>query len=263
MGKPFFILLCLLAGIYTVRAQNINDSVRVLFIGNSYTHFNKLPDDIQKIAATQKIILLYQACVRGGYSFKKHLQKQEEIEIIKEGKWDFVILQEHSEAPAKPTEVVAQETYPYARALDSLVHVYNPKAHVIFYMTWAHKDGCLSPIADYPLIDTYTGMQERLKTSYLEMAYQNNAWCAPVGMVWQQVRRERPDYVLYWQDRTHPSPLGTYLAANVIFSTMFQKPYQTSYLKNLQTEQAEYIQQIAQKMVLNNLRLLNINRHDK
>lgn len=195
MGKPFFILLCLLAGIYTVRAQNINDSVRVLFIGNSYTHFNKLPDDIQKIAATQKIILLYQACVRGGYSFKKHLQKQEEIEIIKEGKWDFVILQEHSEAPAKPTEVVAQETYPYARALDSLVHVYNPKAHVIFYMTWAHKDGCLSPIADYPLIDTYTGMQERLKTSYLEMAYQNNAWCAPVGMVWQQVRRERPDYV--------------------------------------------------------------------
>ena len=61
-------------------------------------------------------------------------------------------------------------------------------------MTWAHKDGCLSPIADYPLIDTYTGMQERLKTSYLEMAYQNNAWCAPVGMVWQQVRRERPDY---------------------------------------------------------------------
>lgn len=59
MGKPFFILLCLLAGIYTVRAQNINDSVRVLFIGNSYTHFNKLPDDIQKIAATQKIILYY------------------------------------------------------------------------------------------------------------------------------------------------------------------------------------------------------------
>lgn len=76
MGKPFFILLCLLAGIYTVRAQNINDSVCVLFIGNSYTHFNKLPDDIQKIAATQKIILLYQACVRGGYSFKKHLQNK-------------------------------------------------------------------------------------------------------------------------------------------------------------------------------------------
>lgn len=98
MGKLFFILLCIVINICTVKAQNINDSIRVLFIGNSYTHFNKLPDDIQKIAATQKIKLSYQACIRGGYSFKKHLQKQEEIEIIKKGRWDFVILQEHSEA---------------------------------------------------------------------------------------------------------------------------------------------------------------------
>lgn len=258
MRKYLLILLYLFISAGTIGAQNMNDSIRVLFIGNSYTHFNNLPEDIQKIAATQKIKLSYQACVRGGYSFKKHLQKKEEIEIIKKGEWDYVILQEHSEAPAKPTSVVATETYPCARTLDSLVHTYNPEAHVIFYMTWGHKDGCLSPIPDYPIIDTYTGMQERLKTSYLEMAYQNNAWCAPVGMVWQQVRKERPDYVLYSQDRTHPSPLGTYLAANVIFSTMYQKPYQTSYVKGLQAEQAEYIQQIAQKTVLDNLRLLNI-----
>lgn len=71
MGKLFFILLCIVINICTVKAQNINDSIRVLFIGNSYTHFNKLPDDIQKIAATQKIKLSYQACIRGGYSFKK------------------------------------------------------------------------------------------------------------------------------------------------------------------------------------------------
>ena len=42
MGKPFFILLCLLAGIYTVRAQNINDSVRVLFIDNKQTDILKM-----------------------------------------------------------------------------------------------------------------------------------------------------------------------------------------------------------------------------
>ena len=36
-------------------------------------------------------------------------------------------------------------------------------------------------------------MQERLITSYLEMAYDNDAWCAPVGMAWRRVRAERPD----------------------------------------------------------------------
>lgn len=251
-------LLYVLVCAFAVEARDANDSIRVLFIGNSYTHFNDLPGDVQRIAATQKMKLAFQACFKGGYSFKKHLQQKDEIDIIKKGGWDFVILQEHSEAPAKPTSVVAAETYRDARTLDSLIHVYTPEARVIFYMTWGHKDGCLTPISGYPIIDTYVGMQERLKISYLEMTYQNNAWCAPVGMAWQQVRAERPDYVLYWQDRTHPSPLGTYLAANVIFSAMFQKPYQTSYLKELQPGQAEYIQQVSQKMVLNNLKLLNM-----
>ena len=92
-------------------------------------------------------------------------------------------------------------------------------------------------------------MQERLITSYLEMAYDNDAWCAPVGMAWRRVRAERPDYVLYAQDCFHPGPLGSYLAANVIFCTL-----------DFPAEQAEYIQRVAQQTVLENLTLLNIKR---
>ena len=43
------------------------------------------------------------------------------------------------------------------------------------------------------------------------MAYDNGAWCAPVGIAWRRVRAERPDYVLYAQDCFHPGPLGSYL----------------------------------------------------
>ena len=258
MKKLFTALLFLCVCISPALAKNANDSIRVLFIGNSYTYFNNLPNDVQKIAESQRLKLSYRASLKGGFSFERHLKDKETIAKIKEGNWDYVILQEQSEAPAKPTHMVAEDTYLYAHTLDSLVHAYSPKAHVVFYMTWGHKYGCQTPVPNYPLIDSYTGMQERLKTSYLEMTYANGAWCAPVGMAWQQVRRERPDYVLYTQDSTHPSPLGTYLAANVIFSAIHQKPYQTAYTKGLQAEQAEYIQQTAQNMVLNNLRLLNI-----
>ncbi len=103
-----------------------------------------------------------------------------------------------------PTRQVAREVYPAARTLDSLVHVASPDARVIFYMTWGHKNGNRFPIPEYPPANSYGTMQERLITSYLEMAYDNDAWCAPVGMAWRRVRAERPDYVLYAQDCFHP-----------------------------------------------------------
>lgn len=239
-----------------------SDSVRILFIGNSYTYYHDLPRSVQEIAShvalDYRMKLAYKALTPGGCTFRKHLQNQETLENLKAGGWDYVVLQEQSAAPARPTTKVVQETYPYARQLDSLIHVYNPQAKVIFYMTWGHKDGCQEKMNDYPLIDTYTGMQERLITSYLEMTYQNDAWCAPVGMAWQRVRQERPYCTLYWPDGSHPSVMGSYLAANVIFATLFQKPYQTTYMKGLDAELAEYLQQVAQQTVLGNKRLLNL-----
>jgi hypothetical protein len=97
-------------------------------------------------------------------------------------------------------------------------------------------------------------------TSYLEMAYDNNAWCAPVGMAWQKVRTERPNLQLYMADRSHPSLAGSYLAANVIYTTIIQSGYQSQFNSTLDPELAEYLQQMAQRTVLDNLTLINIKR---
>lgn len=234
------------------------DSVRVLFIGNSYTYYNDMPEIVKAIALTQEINIAYTAIAPGGARFVQHLKNKAVLQAIRKGNWDFVILQEQSSAPAFPSKQVVQNVYPAAGSLNSLVHTHNKEAKVIFYMTWGHQDGMQGAPADYPLVETYEGMQERLKISYLEMAYQHKAWCAPVGMAWQCVRKERPDYILYTSDGSHPSPLGSYLAANVIFTTIYQQPYQTAFVNGLPQEQAEYIQQIAQKTVFQNLKLLNI-----
>lgn len=66
--------------------------------------------------------------------------------------------------------------------------------------------------------------------------------------------------------RLHPLPArllpsrgsGSYLAANVIFTTILQRPYQTAFTAELPAEQAEYLQRTAQRTVLDNLVLLNI-----
>lgn len=66
------------------------------------------------------------------------------------------------------------------------------------------------------------------------------------------------DCILYRPDCYHPAVPGSYLAANVIFTTILQRPYQTAFTAELPAEQAEYLQRTAQRTVLDNLVLLNI-----
>lgn len=264
MKRIHCLLIVLICAFSMTYAQEKNDSTRVLFIGNSYTYYHDMPQIVQNIAAniaqSQRMKIAFKMCTPGGWSLKKHSESKDDIAAINEGHWDYVVLQEQSAAPAKPTKIVAEETYPYVRTLCKLIRSANPKAKIIFYMTWGHKDGCQEPMKNYPLINTYQGMQQRLITSYLEMAYDNDAWCAPVGLVWKRIRSERPYCTLYWPDGSHPSDAGSYLAANVIFATIFQKTYQSTYMKGIDPELAEYIQQLAQQTVLENRLLLNLDK---
>ena len=227
------------------------DSLRVLWVGNSFTYYNDLPATVREIAASQGVKLSCARILKGGERFSGHLKNRALLDTLARGGWDYVILQEQSSSPAMPTGEVAREVYPFARTLDSLVHAGSPRAQVIFYMTWGHRNGCRRPVADYPPINSYELMQARLVTSYLEMTYDNDAWCA-------QVRAEHPDWDLYQPDNYHPSPTGSYLAANVIFTTIFRKPYLTEVRAGLPAEQAGYLQHLAQRTVLDNLVLLNI-----
>ncbi|MDE6081808.1 MAG: SGNH/GDSL hydrolase family protein, partial [Muribaculaceae bacterium] len=64
--------------------------------------------------------------------------------------------------------------------------------------------------------------------------------------------------ILYNADTFHPALAGTYLNAVTIFTTMFPRHFQTDYTAGLSPADAEYLQQVGQNVVLDNLRLLNI-----
>lgn len=247
------LLLLPLAG-----AAQERDSLRVLWVGNSFTYYNDLPATVREIAASQGVKLSCARFLKGGERFSGHLKNRALLDTLARGGWDYVVLQEQSSAPAMSTREVAREVYPLARRLDSLVHAGSPAARVIFYMTWGHRGGNRRPVPEYPPANRYEGMQERLITSYLEMAYDNDAWCAPVGMAWRRVRSERPDLELYRPDDFHPSPAGSYLAANVLFTTIYRRPYRTAVTAGLPADVAEYLQQTALRTVLDDLELLNI-----
>lgn len=255
--KPATAALMLLLA-FAIHAANPSDSIRVLWIGNSYTYFNDLPSMVRSIAETQGKPMSYTEVLKGGERLKGHLDNPRLTKLLKKGGWDFVVIQENSSLPAYDTDFVRRETYPYAHTIDSLAHAGSPDVKVVLYMTWGHKHGNIRPREGYPLCDSFEGMQERLKTSYLEMAYMNDARCAPAGMAWSEVRRERPDIILYCQDLFHPAVAGTYLNAVTIYTTMFPRHFQTDFTAGLPAGDAEFLQQTGQDTVLDNLRLLNI-----
>ena len=90
-------------------ARTQQDSLRVLWVGNSFTYFNDLPAMVQQIASTQKMKISCTRFLKGGERFSGHLQNKKLLQALADGGWDYVVLQEQSSAPAMPTGQVARE----------------------------------------------------------------------------------------------------------------------------------------------------------
>ncbi len=196
---------------------------KILFIGNSYTAVNDLPNTLKGLALSLGDTLEVDSNTPGGMTFNAHSTDATTLAKIALGGWDYVVLQAQSQEPSFDPVQVATDTYPYAKKLDSLVHVSNPCAETIFYMTWGRKNGDASNCAAYPPICTYAGMQQRLRESYLEMSLNNNATCSPAGVAWKNVRDTYPLIELYNPDESHPSLNGTYLIACTFYATIYHK----------------------------------------
>ncbi len=217
--KKIFTFLTLFCLALFVNGQ----TTKVLFIGNSYTAVNNLPQTVADIALSKGDSLAYDMSTPGGYTFNLHTSYSTTLSKINSQPWDYVVLQEQSQLPSFDPAQVATAVYPYARSLDSLILLNDSCTETVFYMTWGRQNGDLSNCAVYPPVCTYVGMQQRLRDSYLQMAISNHSSVSPVGVAWKHVRDNYPGINLYQADESHPSVYGTYLAACVFYSTLFHK----------------------------------------
>lgn len=215
-------LLIVFGFLFSIHSTQGN-SLRVLFLGNSYTYVNDLPLTFKQVANAMGDSVYVDSYAQGGYNLQLLSTDAAALAKIQLGNWDYVIIQAQSQEPSFDPSQVQTDTYPYAHILDSMVNANNSCAETMFYMTWGRKNGDASNCAVYPPICTYAGMQQRLRESYLEMAQNNHGSVAPVGVAWKHVRDTNPTIELYQADESHPSIYGTYLAACVFYSSIFHK----------------------------------------
>ncbi|MEI8278360.1 MAG: PKD domain-containing protein [Bacteroidota bacterium] len=224
---------------------------KVLFIGNSFTYTENMPNMVLQLATSMGDTLIYDQNTPSGYTFQNHSTDATTIAKIFSQQWDVVVLQEQSQIPAFSQAQVDTQCYPYAFKLDSMVHANRACSQSMFLMTWGYKNGDPTNCASYPPICTYAGMQESLRESYMQMALNYNALVAPVGMAWKMTRDTFPTFELYNADQIHPSVYGAYLEACVVYASIFHKnPIYSSYYNTaLPVPDAQQLQRMAGKMV--------------
>ncbi|MBK7966923.1 MAG: PKD domain-containing protein [Bacteroidetes bacterium] len=254
-------ILTILLGIASMQA--FSKVTQVLFIGNSYTGVNNLPQLFYDLSLSLGDSVFVDTYNPGGYTLQMHSTDVNTLAKINSRPWDFVILQEQSQRPSFPPAQVAMDVYPYARQLDSLILLNNPCTETVFYMTWGRKYGDQGNCAFWPPVCTFLGMQEELRNSYVQMAIDNAALVAPVGRAWQSSWTQDSSINLWSSDNSHPSIEGSYLAACVFYETILRNScVNAPFISSVTNSNAVFLQQVAHQIVTDSLPTWKIGAYD-
>ena len=187
-------------------------SFDILFIGNSYTFFNDMPETCFKKAAEEAgYDVTVTAITKGGaylyqYADSEHEQGKRLRQAISGKKYDVVVIQEQSLNPIKDESSFLNGVRDIRELIDS--------EHFVLYATWGRNIGSAT-LAELAL--TREEMTEKLSIAYNKAAKLYDMRVAEVGKAFLDYE---PRNDLYHEDRSHPSAIGSRVAASVIFETV-------------------------------------------
>jgi hypothetical protein len=240
---------------------------RVLFLGNSYTGVNNLPQLVSAVAKSTGKTLVYNSNTPGGYYLGNHVLDTTSLQVLNSSKWDNVVLQDQSMALAYPSTFM--NSIPYSVKLDSLVKANDECTQILFYATWGRKNGdqywCTQPECpkDTLIVRTYYEMDSTIERHYKFFADSIKAAVTPVGAVWRYIRQSHPAIELFQPDESHPSLAGSYAAACCFYTTIFRSdPTLITYNAALSLTDANNIKQAVKAVVYDSLLKWNVGAYD-
>lgn len=243
-------------GIFSV-AQ---DSLSVLFIGNSYVYSNNLPSMLENLTLSLGDELTIDSKTNGGFTFNNHLNDPNTFTKLHSKPWDYVILQGQSQEPSFPFSQVNANTLPQAVRLADSVYANKYCSQAMYFMTWGRENG--DP--QWDSINSFYKMNDRLRLAYLRISDSAEASVAPVGSAWRYVRDNYPSIQLYSGDGSHPSVAGSYLAACTFYTSLFHKsPVGATYLAGLDATTAGLLQNAAAITVLDSLTTFHLRTNEE
>jgi hypothetical protein len=244
----------LVAFLFTTLAALAADPQRVLFIGNSYTGVNKLPDVfLEVVKSGGRPAPVVKSSTPGGRTLKQQLGIVPSMKLIDEGGWDVVVLQGQSQEPAiaENDETVRKEFLESAAELCRRVRAKSPKAKIFFYETWARHPDYWKAAKKGPDVGADPKeMQVRLRKWYGIVAKDNGATFVPCGDAWELNYASSAPLRLHTSDHSHPEFVGTYLNALIFFGKIYEvKAPAPKWLGKLDEAQAKLMQGYAAQVL--------------
>lgn len=182
----------------------------VAIYGNSYTHYNnnvntRLRDLSRSLLPDEAKGYMFRGITISSGRLGWHLPNLEFQNTLQ--KWDVVIFQGNSTEPFSAREESRQYFTGSAIKMAGIAHKAGER--VVYFMTWASKDK--------------PEQTEKLEKAYLDIARETGGYVAPVGLAFRNAIKAHPEINLYHSDGNHPSLAGTYLAACVLFATLYDR----------------------------------------
>lgn len=189
--------------------------MKILFIGNSYTYYNDMPELLRTLCAENGHTVTVDSVTKGGRKLYENLAEGDEYRaqidsLLAEKSYDILILQEQSYFA-----LVDYEKFEYG--VSELAKLVSAK-RTILYATWGRKTGC-ELLTQYGW--TSAEMTERLEAAYLAAAKACGGEISPVGRCFLRLSETAPEIELYNPDLSHPSRTGSVLAAAVHYAKIF------------------------------------------
>ncbi len=187
----------------------------VLFVGNSYSF--GVPRAFSKLAAEHGKAVRVGHSTNSGWSLKNHAANPGTLRKIRDGKWDIVVIQEHSLIPAMSARKRSEVMFPPLRELVTEMRAHG--AVPVLYQTWGRRDG-----DEARRNDDFDAMTARLRAGY-QAASKNagNLVVVPVGDAWEREISAGRGSGLFMPDGSHPTQAGNDLTASVFYETFFGK----------------------------------------
>lgn len=218
-----------------------------LFLGNSYTSTNNLPDMVRQIADSKGDTFAYNTHTPGGYTIYNHLTDATSINLIENTAYNYLILQGQSSELFTTLNGEGKHissTFYQTEHLHQLSQRQDTCQEMLLYMTWGYNNS----------LPEYLEMQQSVSDNYLDLAHSIDVGVAPVGEAWRYIMENHPEIPLHSPDLSHPNTAGTYLAACVFYTSMFQKSPVGAWIPgNISSQNALTLQQIAYSVVMDDL----------
>ena len=179
------------------------DSIRILFVGNSLTYVNNLPELIKEIASQDGTALSYTSFLYPDYSLEDHWNEGKVKTEIEKGGYDFVVAQQGPSALPESQVLLLDYTKRFAELCNK------NKTKLALYMVWPSK------ARSFDL--------DNVIISYTNAAEKTASLLCPAGLGWKYAWQTDSSLPLYSADNFHPSLAGSVLAALTVYGVLMRK----------------------------------------